>query len=132
VAANPFRNHLPRLSATSASDGVQHQRLVQSLSPFRRSFEEPSKDPNNRPVFAATVAFYDAGGNEVGRSTSSANGSIYASVPTSAVTFHVLTSSLSPTFYQSYYVYNFLGYSTLIPTCRARSRPLRTVSRRIS
>ncbi len=106
------------VSATSSSDGITYQRTYKVL-PTMASVRGTAKDTLGKFVAGVIVVFYDGGGAEVGRTTSSGGGAIYASVPTSATRFHVLSSSVNTSLYQQYYTFAGLGYSTLIGTCTA-------------
>lgn len=105
-------------SATSSSDSLPYQRTYKVL-PMQASVRGTVKDTLGKPVAGVVVAFYNAGGTEVGRTTSSGNGTIYASVPTSATRFHVLSSSVNTSLYQQYYTFGGFGYSPIIATCTA-------------
>jgi hypothetical protein len=72
-------------------------------------------------VAGARVRFFNAGGSEVGRVRSNPDGTFRASVPTTAVTFHLDVDEIDPsaTVYFRQFAYGPKDYSIAIDTCRA-------------
>lgn len=75
-------------------------------------------DGQGRLVEGLRVQFYDAGGNVVSTSTTQSNGFFRASVPTSAVTFDIDSTSYNHTTYYSEFKYNNLWYLPGNGPCR--------------
>lgn len=69
-------------------------------------------------ISGLTVQFFNATGSEVGRATTNATGSFSAQVPASAKRFHILSSSISASYYKAY-EYRTVRYSALVVTCTA-------------
>lgn len=82
------------------------------------------QDGTTTGISGIQVAFYNSGGSELARTTTTVNGTFSTNVPTSAKRFHLVNSSIGSNWYKQY-TYGSLRYSTLIESCTA---PLPTLS----
>lgn len=82
------------------------------------------EDGTTSGIPGIVVAFYNAGGSEVGRATTNLSGNFTATVPTTARRWHLVASSISASYYKAY-EYAGIRYTPLVPTC---SVPLPTLS----
>ena len=69
-------------------------------------------------ISGLVVQFFNASGSEVARTTTNATGNFSAPVPTTAKRFHILSSSISASYYKAY-EYRTVRYSALVVTCTA-------------
>ena len=69
-------------------------------------------------VSSLQIAFYNAAGVQVASTVTNGTGNFTAQVPTTAVSFHVIESSVGAGYYKQY-DYNGKRYSALIANCRA-------------
>lgn len=70
-------------------------------------------------ISGITVQFFDRNNNVVAQKATGAGGAFSVSVPTTAVRFHLLASSINTANYYESYTFNTIRYSPLIPTCTA-------------
>lgn len=76
-------------------------------------------DSNGVPASHVSVRFFNAGGTELGRSTTACNGRYRASVPSTVVEFNLLPSSMPTTRYYRSFVFATKRYTALDTTCSA-------------
>ena len=105
-------------TATGTAQGKQYQ-VSYRVKPFQAIVTGSIMDNNGAPAQNISIEFFNVGGAVVSSARSQFDGSFRASVPTTAKTFNLDKTTISPQLYYQSFSYQSVRYTTLISTCNA-------------